>query len=133
MCEYKSNRQAGEGRNVMSDAVEVKGKRQNVAIDAEQYTHLKAYSTLTGVPVSVLVRRAMAEYIEVTIGAKLQTLAEKAHSDRAAHEASKAVAVVAPSPEYTPADAMSQAPTLEGTPVQLADDLPSWVTKSTDN
>jgi hypothetical protein len=112
----------------MSDAVKLMGKRQNVALDVEQYAQLKAYSNLTGVPVSVLVRRAMAEYIEVTIRTKLQTLTDAAHSDAA--EKATATVITMPSPVYSAADAMSEAPTLESTGAVIADDLPSWVTKS---
>ncbi len=48
--------------------------RVPVLIDRESYDMFKAYSELTGVPVSVLVRRAMADYASVTIGARMDTL-----------------------------------------------------------
>jgi hypothetical protein len=107
----------------------LQGARQNVALDREQYAQLKAYSNLTGIPVSVIVRRAMAEYIEVTIGAKLQAIAEKAHSDATAHAVGQVITM--PSPAYTAADAMSVAPTLDALPevgTHAVLDEPSWVT-----
>lgn len=111
------------------DVQAIDSKRQQVAIDREQYVAVREYSDLTGVPVSVLVRRAMADYIENVLGARLETLAGQAKGDQRVASA----APLAPSPAYTAADAMSEAPTLEAHPTpgeQIVPDEPSWVTNS---
>jgi Ribbon-helix-helix domain len=107
----------------------IDSKRQQVAIDREQYIAVREYSDLTGVPVSVLVRRAMADYIENVLGAKMETLAAQAAGDQRVTGS----VPIAPSPAYTAADAISDAPVLEAHPQAaeaIVPDEPSWVTNS---
>ena len=56
---------------------EPKGLRVPVLVDREMYDMFKAYSEITGVPVSRVIREALKDFAETSLDARMETLTKK--------------------------------------------------------
>lgn len=103
-------------------------RRQPVPVDAELYEKFRSYSKLTGIPVAALVRRALQAHYDDVLTVKLEGMATNCPGGDVKLQLSEVPPTpIDPSPAYTLADQMADAPVLEAGPLPAAQvELPDW-------